>query len=222
MISTKINPGKYFEDFALSETIVHPLPRTISEGDVSFYIALTGSRFALHSSDELAREMGYQKRPIDDFLLFHLAFGKSVTDISLNAVANLGYAEVSFPTPSFVGDTVRMESKVIGLKENSNGKSGNVYVHSQGYNQKNELILSLKRWVMVHKRNHNANSGIREIPELAESTPIVDQISIPDIGKINTGKVQFFRLFRNFFLYFKIFIFYLYGCSLCKLNFVRI
>ena len=84
MNSTKINPGKFFEDFQLNETITHPLPRTISEGDVSFYIALTGSRFALHSSIELAKQMGYQQRPIDDLLLFHLAFGKSVTDISLN------------------------------------------------------------------------------------------------------------------------------------------
>ena len=141
----KINQGRYFEDFQLGEIIVHPLPRTLTDGDVSFYIALTGSRFALHSSDELARQMGYAKRPLDDVLVFHLVFGKSVTDISLNAIANLGYAEVSFPAPVFVGDTIRLESQVIGLKENSNGKSGIVYVHSQGFNQNNEMILSFKR-----------------------------------------------------------------------------
>jgi len=184
--SSKINPGRYFEDFSLNEKIVHPLPRTISEGDVSFYIALTGSRFSLHSSDILAREMGYESRPIDDLLLFHLAFGKSVNDISLNAVANLGYAEVSFPRPCFVGDTISMKSTVIGLKENSNGKSGNVYVLSEGFNQFGKLILSLKRWVMVHKRNHNVSSGLKEIPDLAESTAILDDIAIPKISNIDT------------------------------------
>lgn len=151
-ISNKINQGNYFEDFSLNQKIVHPLPRTISEGDVSLYIALTGSRFALHSSDELAKDFGYEKRPLDDLLMFHLTFGKSVQDISLNAIANLGYAEVSFPNPVFIGDTVRLETTVIGLKENSNGKSGNVYVHSIGYNQKGQEILNLKRWVMVHKK----------------------------------------------------------------------
>ena len=127
-ISTKINFGNFFEDFTIGQKIIHPLPRTITDGDVSFYIALTGSRFALHSSDLLAQKMGYEKKPLDDLLMFHLTFGKSVQDISLNAIANLGYAEVSFPNPVFVGDTVRLETEVIGLKENSNGKSGVVYV----------------------------------------------------------------------------------------------
>jgi len=169
----------------LHEKIIHPLPRTISAGDVSFYIALTGSRFALHSSVELAHKMGYTDRPIDDILLFHLVFGKSVTDISLNARANLGYAEVSFPIPVFVGDTVRLESTVIGLKENSNGKSGNVYVHSQGYNQNNELILSFKRWVMVHKYDHSLSSGIKDIPVLETILPINDKLAIPPIKDLD-------------------------------------
>ena len=87
---SKINMGNFFEDFSIGQKIVHPLPRTVSEGDVSLYIAFTGSRFALHSSDVIAQEMGYEKRPIDDVLMFHLTFGKSVQDISLNAIANLG------------------------------------------------------------------------------------------------------------------------------------
>jgi 2-methylfumaryl-CoA hydratase len=103
---SKINMGNFFEDFSIGQKIIHPLPRTISEGDVSLYIAFTGSRFALHSSDVIANEMGYDKRPIDDVLNFHLTFGKSVQDISLNAIANLGYAEISFPNPVYTGDTV--------------------------------------------------------------------------------------------------------------------
>ncbi|WP_419767706.1 MaoC family dehydratase [Arcobacter sp.] len=185
-ISTKINFGNFFEDFEIGQKIVHPLPRTISDGDVSFYIALTGSRFSLNSSDILAQEMGYTKKPLDDLLMFHLTFGKSVQDISLNAIANLGYAEVSFPNPVFVGDTVRLETEIIGLKENSNGKSGVVYVHSIGYNQDENEVLNLKRWVMVHKRNKGEMSGINSVPSFAKTQAIKEEINIPVLKDINT------------------------------------
>lgn len=179
-ISNKINRGNFFEDFSLGQKINHALPRTISEGDVSFYIALTGSRFALHSSDELAKKMGYKKRPLDDLLMFHLTFAKSVQDISLNAIANLGYAEVSFANPVFVGDTVSLKTEVIGLKENSNGKSGVVYVHSIGYKQNGDEVLNLKRWVMVHKKNKGEMTGINLVPTFDKTTPITkDLLAIP-------------------------------------------
>lgn len=178
---SKINKGRFFEDFSLGETIVHPLPRTISAGDVSLYIALTGSRFALHSSKELAKSMGYDEQPIDDVLLFHLAFAKSVIDVSLNAVANLGYAEVYFPCRVYVGDTINLASSVIGLKQNSNAKSGNVYVHSIAYNQHKKVVLSFKRWVMVHKKDHQTQSNIKQLPELLESVAIQSTIDIPQL-----------------------------------------
>lgn len=183
----------------MGEKIIHPLPRTITEGDVSFYIALTGSRFALHSSDVLAQQMGYEKRPLDDVLMFHLVFAKSVTDVSLNAVANLGYAEVSFPAPVFVGDTVRLESTVIGLKENSSGKNGNVYVHSKGFNQNNELILDFKRWVMVHKKDHEQRSSINEVPSLEAVQPIPASLPVPVISNLDvkqTGSEFFWQDYK--------------------------
>lgn len=185
-ISNKINFGNFFEDFSIGQKIVHPLPRTISDGDVSLYIAFTGSRFALHSSDTVAIEMGYSKKPIDDMLMFHLTFGKSVQDVSLNAIANLGYAEMSFPNPVYVGDTVSMTSTVIGLKENSNGKSGVVYVHSIGVNQNCEEVLNFKRWVMVHKKDKETLSNINEVPTFAKTTPIADVINIPTIKSVDT------------------------------------
>uniref|UniRef100_UPI0040471B76 MaoC family dehydratase n=1 Tax=Aliarcobacter sp. TaxID=2321116 RepID=UPI0040471B76 len=185
-ISTKINFGNFFEDFSIGQKIVHPLPRTISDGDVSLYIAFTGSRFALHSSDTVAKEIGYDKKPIDDMLMFHLTFGKSVQDISLNAIANLGYAEMSFPNSVFVEDTVSMTSTVIGLKENSNGKSGVVYVHSIGVNQNGDEVLNFKRWVMVHKKDKETTSGINEVPTFSKTTPIADVINIPTIKTVDT------------------------------------
>ncbi len=193
---SKINKGNYFEDFSIGQKIIHPLPRTITDGDVSFYIALTGSRFALNSSDELANQMGYEKKPLDDMLMFHLTFGKSVQDISLNAIANLGYAEVSFKNPVYVGDTVSLETQIIGLKENSNGKSGVVYVHSIGKNQNGDEILNLKRWVMIHKKNKGVMSGINSVPTLEKSTPILDEINIPKLLHVDTnatGGAYFFE-----------------------------
>lgn len=182
---SKINKGNYFEDFSIGQKIIHPLPRTISDGDVSLYIALTGSRFALHSSDELAKEMGYKKRPLDDMLMFHLTFAKSVQDVSLNAIANLGYAEVSFKNPVYVGDTVSLETEIIGLKENSNGKSGVVYVHSIGRNQEGDEVLNLKRWVMIHKKQIGVMSGINSVPTLKKVAPI-GEINIPHVRVLDT------------------------------------
>ena len=127
-------PGNYFEDFRLGQTIRHATPRTVTVGDVSLYTALYGTRFAVQSSDVFARAIGYGRAPVDDLLVFHIVFGKTVPDISLNAVANLGYANCRFLAPVFPGDTLSATSEVIGLKENSNRKTGIVYVRSTGFN----------------------------------------------------------------------------------------
>ena len=89
--------------------------------------ALFGARFAVQSSDAFAKAIGYPRAPIDDLLVFHIVFGKTVPDISLNAVANLGYADCRFLAPVYPGDTLSAVSEVIGLKENSNRKTGIVY-----------------------------------------------------------------------------------------------
>src|SRR3990170_2028471 len=97
----KTNAGNFFEDFNLGQKIVHATPRTITAGDQALYTALYGSRFAVQSSDEFARAIGFPRSPIDDLLAFHIVFGKTVQDISLNAVANLGYADCVFMKPVF-------------------------------------------------------------------------------------------------------------------------
>jgi len=102
-----------------------------------------------------------------------------VPDVSLNAIANLGYAELRFHEPVIPGDTLSTSSEVIGLKENSNGKSGVVYVRSTAVNQRDEVALEWARWVMVHKRNLDAPAPETVIPELAA---VVDPATlvIPD------------------------------------------
>src|SRR6201982_1985923 len=132
---TKTNAGNFFEDFRLGQVIEHATPRTVTAGDVALYIALYGTRFAVQSSDVFAQAIGYPRAPIDDFLVFHIVFGKSVPDISLNAVANLGYAGCRFLAPVYPGDTLSATSEVIGLKENSSRKTGIVFVRSPGFNQ---------------------------------------------------------------------------------------
>ena len=132
--------SRYFEDYILGETITHSVPRTVTEGDVSIYLATTGSRFALNYSEEFSKKLGFKSIPLDDILSFHLVFGRTVPDLSLNAIANLGYAGVNFVKPIFIGDTVSAESKIIGLKENSNRKTGTVYVESVGKNQNGETV----------------------------------------------------------------------------------
>ncbi|RMF11890.1 MAG: MaoC family dehydratase, partial [Alphaproteobacteria bacterium] len=106
-------------------------------------------------------------------------FGKTVPDISLNAVANLGYADCRFLKPVFAGDTISTTSEVIGLKQNSNGKTGVVYVRSTGVNQHGETVLDYVRWVMVRKRNLDAPAPDTVIPDLPSHVP-VDAIGLPD------------------------------------------
>ena len=86
--------SRFFEDYFVGDEINHSVPRTVSEGDVAIYLATTGSRFAVNYSKEFSKAIGYEETPIDDILMFHIVFGRTVPDLSLNAIANLGYAGV--------------------------------------------------------------------------------------------------------------------------------
>jgi len=172
---TRPAEGWFFEDYALGQRFGHPVPRTITAGDAALYIALTGARHPLHCAEPVARAAGYPACPVDDLLVFHIAFGKTVHDISYNAVANLGYAGVRFLAPVYVGDTLHSQSEVIGLKENSNGSSGVVYVGSRTLNQHGQEVLSWARWVMVAKKSRNRPAPTPILPALAREV---------DVGKL--------------------------------------
>ncbi|MCP3869247.1 MAG: MaoC family dehydratase [Gammaproteobacteria bacterium] len=176
-MSTKINQGNFFEDFRIGMRIVHATPRTITDGDVSLYTALYGSRFPVQSSRAFAQAIGLPGAPLDDMLLFHVVFGKTVPDISLNAVANLGYASGRFHAPAYPGDTVSTVSEVIGLKENSNGKTGTVYVKSVGTNQRGETVLEYVRWVMVRKKDFGTPAPEAVVPDLPKTVATTDLVA---------------------------------------------
>ena len=165
----KANSGNFFEDFYVGMKIVHATPKTVTEGDVALYTGLTGSRYALFSADRFAQDIGLEAAPVDPLLAFHVVFGKTVPDISLNAVANLGYADGRFGVPVFPGDTLCSLSEVIGIKENSNAKTGVVYVRTTGFNQNDEVVLSYVRWVMVKKRDVSSPAPDTVIPDLPEA-----------------------------------------------------
>ncbi len=172
----KTNPGRFFEDYRLGEVIQHAVPRTISGGERALYHALYPARGALYSSDEFARACGLPASPLDDLIVFHVVFGKSVPDISLNAVANLGYAEARWLAPVWPGDTLRSSSEVIGLKQNSSGKAGVVYVRTTGTNQRGEAVLKFVRWVMVRKRDPEAPAPETVVPDLAPAVAASDLV----------------------------------------------
>jgi 2-methylfumaryl-CoA hydratase len=168
MSESKARLGNFFEDFAVGQVIDHATPRTLTSGDVALYTALYGPRFAVQSSDRFAHALGYPRAPVDDLIVFHVVFGKTVPDISLNAIANLGYAECRFQAPVYPGDTLSAASQVIGVRENSNRASGVVYVRTTGRNQRGETVLEYVRWVMVRKRDNAAPTPTPVVPKLAE------------------------------------------------------
>ena len=176
---SKTNPGNFFEDFTLGQVIEHATPRTVTDGDGALYGALYPTRFAVPSSAAFAASVGLDPAPVEELIAFHIAFGKTVPDVSLNAVANLGYAECRFHRPIVAGDTLSTRSEVIGLKENSNGKTGVVYVRSTATDQDGAVALEWARWVMVHKRDHAAPAPETVVPELAKALS-VDDLVIPE------------------------------------------
>jgi 2-methylfumaryl-CoA hydratase len=165
----KTSTGNFFEDFRIGQLIAHATPRTITAGDVALYNGLFGPRFAVQSSDAFAQKIGYPRSPVDDLLVFHIVFGKTVPDISLNAVANLGYAGCRFLAPVYPGDTINAVSEVIGLKENSSRKTGIVFVRSTGHRQDGGKVLEYVRWVMVRKRDETAPAPGDHVPRLPEA-----------------------------------------------------
>jgi 2-methylfumaryl-CoA hydratase len=167
--ANKTHTGNFFEDFRLGQAIRHATPRTVTAGDVALYHGLFGPRFAVQSSDAFARAIRYARAPLDDLLVFHMVFGMTVPDVSLNAVANLGYADCRFLKAVYPGVTLNAVSEVIGLRENSNRKTGIVYVRSRGFDETGDTVLDYVRWVMVRKRDEAAAAPGDRVPELPKA-----------------------------------------------------
>jgi 2-methylfumaryl-CoA hydratase len=179
-MTAKASSGRFFEDFTLGQRIVHAVPRTLHGGDLALYMALTGDRRPLSASTELARSLGFYREVVHDLLAFHIVFGKSVPDISVNATANLGYADVRFTRPVYPGDTLVADSEVIGLREVSAGDAGVVYVATRGTNQKGQEVVSFVRWVLVPKRDADATVAAGRVPTLPDRVA-PERLPVPEV-----------------------------------------
>jgi 2-methylfumaryl-CoA hydratase len=174
--SLKTDAGNFFEDFHVGQELLHSSPRTVTAGDAALYTALYGPRFALTSGETVARAMGMDRAPLDALIVFHTVFGKTVPQVSLNAVANLGYAACRFTAPVFPGDTLAARSRVVGVKANRDGRTGVVYVHSTGTNQDGAVVLDYIRWVMVRKRDEASPAPETVVPELPAAVEAADLV----------------------------------------------
>ena len=175
----KTNKGRFFEDYSVGDVLTHAVPRTVGPGERALYHALYPARHALFSSDTFAQGCGLAASPLDDMIAFHTVFGKTVPDVSLNAVANLGYAEGRWLAPVWPGDTLTAQSEVIGIRQNSNGKTGVVWVRTTGRNQHDVAVLEYVRWVMVRKGNLDAPAPETVVPELAQAVA-PDALVVPE------------------------------------------
>ncbi|MCH7812153.1 MAG: MaoC family dehydratase [Chloroflexi bacterium] len=187
-MAAKTRVGNFFEDFATGQVFHHAVPRTITEGDLALYIALTGDRRPLHCAAEFARSLGFERQTVHDLLVFHIVFGRAVPDVSLNSPANLGYADVRFLQPVYPGDTLRAETEVVGRRETSRGDVGIVWVRTRGYNQREETVLQFYRWAMVNKRDPHTDTGANDAPELPKRVATEDLMVPPalDVSRFDT------------------------------------
>ena len=144
--------GKYYEEFAVGETIVHDKRRTISEADNQQFCALTMNDQPLHLDAEFAADTQFGERIVNGLYTMSLAVGLSIPDTTDGTiVANLSYDDVEHPAPVFHGDTIRAETTVVDKRETSDGERGVVTLHVDVYNQDDEVVCTFDRTVLSLK-----------------------------------------------------------------------
>jgi len=147
--------GRVFEDFTVGDVYEHPLGRTILDADNVWFSCLTMNTNPIHFDGEYAAKTRFKKRLVNSCFTLSLVTGQSVIDLTMNAVANLGWDEVKLPNPVFEGDTIYARSEVLQAREsNSTANVGIVQVKTTGINQDGKTVIEFKRTFMVWKRGH--------------------------------------------------------------------
>jgi itaconyl-CoA hydratase len=156
--------GRFFEDFEDGDVYEHPLGRTVTTTDNAWFTLLTQNTAAIHFDHHYASQTEFGKPLVDSTFTLALVTGQSVTDVSQNVFANLGWDEVRLPNPVFEGDTIYSRSEVLEKRESrSRPDIGIVKVETTGFNQEGETVITFVRTIMVYKRNH--------APKIARLTP---------------------------------------------------
>jgi itaconyl-CoA hydratase len=147
--------GRFYEDFDVGDVYQHPLGRTVLSVDNSWFTLLTQNTAPIHFDHHYAAQTEFGKPLVDSTFTLALVTGQSVSDISQNVFANLGWDEVRLPHPVFEGDTIYSQSEVLEKRESKSRPTiGIVTVRTMGYNQDGVVVITFKRTLMVYKRGH--------------------------------------------------------------------
>jgi acyl dehydratase len=157
--------GRYFEDFEIGDIYEHRLGRTITETDNTWFTLLTMNTNPIHVDRHFSKDTPFGRPLVNSCLTLSLVVGISVSDISENAIANLGWTDVKLPNPVFEGDTIYARSEVLGKRESaSRPNAGIVDVRSEGFKQTGEIVIEYKRTFMVYKRGQRPEAN-RPVPK---------------------------------------------------------
>jgi acyl dehydratase len=147
--------GRFFEDFEVGDVYEHPLGRTVLPTDNSWFTLLTQNTAPIHFDAHYASQTEWGRPLVDSTFTLALVTGQSVTDVSQNVMANLGWDEVRLPNPVFEGDTIYSRSEVLEARESqSRGNVGVVRVKTTGVNQQGTVVIEFERTLLVYKREH--------------------------------------------------------------------
>jgi acyl dehydratase len=145
--------GRVFEDFAVGDVYEHPLGRTVTQADNIWFTCLTMNTNPIHFDAEYAKATEFKRPLVNSCFTLALVTGQSVIDLTMNAVANLGWDEVKLPNPLFEGDTVYAKSEVLETRESkSRPKAGLVRVKTTGLNQDGKPVIEFTRTFLIWKR----------------------------------------------------------------------
>jgi itaconyl-CoA hydratase len=145
--------GRFFEDFEVGDIYPHPLGRTITRTDNIWFTLLTQNTAPIHFDAHYSAQTEFGKPLVDSTFTVALVTGQSVTDVSQNVFANLGWDEIRLPAPVFEGDTIYSQSEVIAKRESkSRPNIGIITVKTTGYKQDGTVVITFKRTLMVFKR----------------------------------------------------------------------
>ena len=152
--------GRVFEDFTVGDVYEHPLGRTVTQADNIWFTCLTMNTNPIHFDAEYASHTEFKKPLVNSCFTLALVTGQSVIDLTMNAVANLGWDEVKLPHPVFEGDTIYARSEVLETRESkSRPNVGLVRVRTTGVNQQGTPVITFSRTFMVWKRGHVPKTG---------------------------------------------------------------
>ncbi|MHB8620841.1 MAG: MaoC family dehydratase [Chloroflexota bacterium] len=171
--------GRFYEDMEVGQTMIHSGGRTLSEADNTWFTLLTCNTHPLHFNADFAARTEFGRPLVNSCLTLSIVLGLSVTDTSLNTLANLGWEEIKLTAPVFAGDTLYAETEVLSKRESaSRPYAGIVHTRTRGRNQDGVVVLEFQRSYMMYKRGHSPWREIaRERERLVKESAAADSQS---------------------------------------------